>query len=478
MTQLLWFAINALLSLTSAQMTTSFSASPTAGEPPTTPPPTHSPIPSLSLPPLPPTFSDVSSAVDCWNSHITYSFSSTFLSELYRQGHVWSTTSFTSPITETSTYGYSLERCSTIYAGLTTLCDGYPRANDCSTTCSSTGYTSWTKEFTLSTSGRWLTPTWSTELTPTLVPTCTEAKDFSPECSRLVEGYSWLSSQIVKITATATATETSTAWVNEPHCVVSIPPTVTAMPPAKQRCSLKADSYEAYYWPTATATNTNAFCSPNATAPTATPTIPGRPNTAVVSGLTLTSPSLYHILHNATVFTYIGQKSTAAWGIGDPIYGISSVLPTLTYSQPPSPILSMSTECHKPSPHGATRCTLSYNPDFLIQDLFTVNAKAYYGDELPTPTMATICQTSYSPTIGMPLGEIAKQNEVGEDCEWTFSHSGRTTVLDRDMYSVSEFTASDYHAITAGAGEGPSTRTAQPGSGTTSTGGSAPTGVV
>jgi hypothetical protein len=214
---------------------------------------------------------------------------------------------------------------------------------------------------------------------------------------------------------------------------------------------MQADSYEAYFWPTPTQSNSDAFCG-NGTVPTGTPTIPGRPNTAVISGLTFTSPSIYHILHNATVHTYAGEAFSILYGNVAPIYSISSVLPKLTFAQPTNSILSQSKECHKPSPHGAVRCTISYEPDFHIQDVFTVNAKAYYGEELATPTTATICQASYSPTIGLPLVEVAAQNGVGEDCEWTFPHSGRTTLLNDNMYSVDGFGASDYHAITTAPG--------------------------
>jgi hypothetical protein len=128
----------------------------------------------------------------------------------------------------------------------------------------------------------------------------------------------------------------------------------------------------------------------------------------------------------------------------------------MTFAQPATSILSQYVECHKPSPHGATRCTLSHKPDFAIKDMFTIRAKAYYGKDLPTPpTIATICQASYTPTIGLPLLEVAKQNKVGEDCEWTFGHSGRTTLLEQNMYSVKGFSATDFHAITV-QGEGAS----------------------
>ena len=304
--------------------------------------------------------------------------------------------------------------------------------------------------FTVSGTGSWLTPTWSTELSQLPIPTCTVAKDLSPECSRLADAYTWRTSHI-----------DPTASISAPPCAVSLPPTIQPTPPAQQRCSLRAESYEAYYWPTSSASNSNAFC--NGTVPTGTPTIPGHPNTAIVSGLTFTSPSIYHILHNATVYKYVGHESSIAYGGGGAIYGISTEIPTLTFAQPTQSILSQYVECHKPSPHGATRCTISYKPDFNIQDISTVNAKAYYGEDLATPTTATICQASYAPTIGFPLLEVASQNGIGEDCEWTFTHSGRTTLLEENMYSVKGFSESDYHTIPAYGTEGLVTQTSRPG---------------
>lgn len=330
--------------------------------------------------------------------------------------------------------------------------------------CTSTGSTIWTDIYTETTTGSWVTPTWSTELEQIPSPTCTVAQDLSPQCSRLAEAYTWRTSQIPTDDPTAT-----TVYIAPPDCAVSVPP------PSTKRCSLTADSYEAYYWPTATPTNSNAFCSPNATAPTGTPTIPGRPNTAVISGLTLTSPYVYHILHNATVLSFEGRASSIGDGPGKSIYGISSSIPKLTFAQPSASILSQSKECHKPGHHGVARCTLSYHPDFNIKDLYTVNAKVYYGEELETPTTATICQASYSPVIALPLSEVAAQNKVGEDCEWTFSYSGRTVTLRPDVYSVTRFGGSDYHEITASGGVESSVQTPSPGSGTTLTSVAVPT---
>ncbi|OAG01388.1 uncharacterized protein CC84DRAFT_1228437 [Paraphaeosphaeria sporulosa] len=451
-----WFAVVSLVGATVAQTTTSDatteaprSSSTEDWTPPTTPPPTHAPFPSASAIPLPTEFSDIpKSIVECWDSLISYGVTRDFLVQQLASGAVYSWSDYDTPTVTTNTYEWPVVSCSTSYPGLTTLCDGYPRANDCYEQCTTIRSSSSTLQFTQTGTGGWLTPTWSTELQQLPIPTCTVAEDLSPECSRLAEAYTWRTSHI-----------DPTASISAPPCAVSLPPTIEPSPPAKARCSMHAESYEAYYWPTPSQSNSEAFCN-NGTNPTDTPTIPGRPNTAVVSGLTFTSPYIYHILHNATVYKYAGQSSSVAYGIGSAIYSISSELPKLTFAQATNSILAQSKECHRSNHHGAVHCTISYKPDFAIQDLFTANAKAYYGEELATPTTATICQASYAPTIGLPLGEVASQNRIGEDCEWTFAHSGRTTLLDDNMFSVARFGSNDYHAITTTPGASRSGMTA------------------
>ncbi|KAL5433084.1 hypothetical protein PMIN06_011794 [Paraphaeosphaeria minitans] len=439
-----WFAVVSFLGATFAQTTTSnttteapTSSSTEEWSPPTTPPPTHAPFPTASAIPLPTEFSDIpKSIVECWDSLISYGVTRDFLAQQLASGQVYSWSEFDTPTVTTNTYEWPIFSCTTSYSGLTTLCDGYPRANDCYEQCTTTGISSYTLQFTQTGTGEWLTPTWSTELQQLPIPTCTVAEDLSPECSRLAEAYTWRTSHI-----------DPTASISAPPCAVSLPPTIEPSPPAKARCSLHAESYEAYYWPTPSQSNPEAFCN-DSPVPTGPPTIPDRPKTAVISGLTFTSPSIYHILHNATIHRYAGEASSVAYGGGGPIHSISSTLPNLTLAQAATSILAQSKTCRKPSPHGAVRCTISYEPDFRVQDLFTVGAEIYYGEQLATPTAATICQASYAATIGLPLGEVAAQNGVGGDCEWTFAHSGRTTLVGEDMFSVDGFGSDDYHAIT------------------------------
>jgi len=227
-------------------------------------------------------------------------------------------------------------------------------------------------------------------------------------------------------------------------------------PAAKPKCSLNVGSYEGYYWPTSTPlpSNDSRSCAPNATAiPTGTPTIPVPRKTATTSGLTMTSPYAYHLLRNITLYTVKGYASSISPltdGHVEPIYASASSLSSLTLSQHPSSILAMEQECHKPSPRGATRCTRSHPPDYLIEDMFTVDPVHYYGAPLRTPSTVTICQASYKPVLALPLNDIASQNGVARECEWTWEHSQRTQIVGdvKDAVSFEGVKGSDWHAIT------------------------------
>lgn len=341
---------------------------------------------------------------------------------------------------------YTLHSCTNSLPGLTTLCDGYPRASDCIGSCTPTSLSTSTTVYTRTWTHSWMEPTWSTELDKLLKPSCTAAPDLSPECAQLAKAYSWRVSRFEE-NSNATQYPYASPWA--PRCSVLLTPPSQPTPSIKPRCSLQAGSYEAYYWPTR-GSDPSDFCSTSTPAPTGTPTISAAPTSATTSGLTMTSPYAYHVLHNVTVYTVQGYASSVGSGSnGKAVYKPSRVLSQLTLSQNPSSILSCTEECHKPSPRGATRCTMSFHQDFLIEDLFTVNAKNYYGKELATPTTATICQASVRPTVALELSELVAQNAFAEDCEWTSEHSLRTKIVGPEAITFARLRSDDYHAITA-----------------------------
>jgi hypothetical protein len=408
----------------SPTITTPLSASPA---------PTHPPIPIPNTPTLPPEFLDIpSSIISCWDSHASYSTASWFLYTelLHSQNYTWSpwtTTSYS-----LSTYLNELYSCNTTAVpSLTTLCDGHPRASTFQKTCQTVPET---YTWTISGEATYYTPPWSTELEQLPSPTCTVASDFGPECSRLKDAYNWrktyLQSQI----------PSPTGSVEGPGCRVLNPPTASAKP----LCYLEGGSWEAFYWPKPIPTG-SAFCYTNGTNTTATPTIPGQANTAVVSGLTLTSPSVYHFLRNPTLNTFAGRASL----VGDSSSGQDAFSPSttpafLTIAQRESDILTISRLCA--GSNKRRYCTFHASPGFSIADVATVRASEYCGIR-DCNTSKTIYQNDYRPTIGIPMSEIVAQNGVFGDCAWT-TPGARVRTAGPPAYSGKRIELGDWKPIT------------------------------
>lgn len=397
--------------------------------------PTHAPFPTPNLPALPSQFSDIpASAISCWDAHANYSTTSAFLSS-----QIWSAVQSSEsvyPPDHSIYYTWLNENanCSTTFVPpLTTLCDGYPRASTVLSSCKTTEETaSWSFYAT----DYWFSPTWSTELDQLPSPTCTPASDFGPVCSRLKDAYSWrvtqLQSQIPSVTGS----------IATPGCSVLIPTPTGAVPKAL----LQGGSWEAYHWPTPTP----SLCtnSTNGTNVTPTPVLSSGNVTAVVSGFTLTSPSVYHFLRNATLSTFAGRIS----GIGDSsINGEDAFAPSttaslLTVKQLEPDILTLWRGCGGSGKR--RRCTYHAVPgSFSIADLATVRIEEWcrpYG----CYESDTVYQDEYTPTAALAMTDIVSQNGVFTDCEWT--KPGRAIYTDGPAaWQGPKMKMSDWHEITA-----------------------------
>ncbi|CAI6333620.1 unnamed protein product [Periconia digitata] len=411
---------------------------------PTSPAPTHAPIPIASVIPLPSEYSHIAKQiVACWDSSIYYSFTSSFLDAQISSGRAHLSSTYPTPITETPTRVVAYGTCSTDFTSLTTLCDGYPRASTCNTQCWFTRTATETDTFTRYGTESWITPSWSTELERIVAPTCTVAADLSPQCADLAEAYSW---RVSRTNYSSTAMQNAYISPFPPGCKVLVKPT-NQPTPSRPKCSFKHSKYSAWFWPTPSPTESGAFCSPAAITPPSPPPTPL--NTAVISGLEVTSPYLYQFIENVTIYTYRGQASPiGSHTTGDPVYGVSTSLPQVTYSVLPESILSQKSSCLK-SVSGGPQCTVSFHPDFVLQDLFTVNATRYFKT-LPTPTTASaVCQNWYGGRIGIPLTDVAAQNGVGENCQWTaeYTRYGTTTTVIPQDVSLADAAGYQYKPI-------------------------------
>ncbi|KAF2001333.1 hypothetical protein P154DRAFT_575059 [Amniculicola lignicola CBS 123094] len=398
-----------------------------------TPAPSHPPIPTPNIPALPSEFSNLPpSVVSCWDAHANYSSASYFLAnQLYSSSNFtfseWSTTSYSFSTWINEYYGCS----TTLLPSLTTLCDGYPRASTAVSSCKTVVET---YTFTLSGTGIYYTPEWSTELQNLPSPTCTIASDFGPECSGLKDAYNWRKTQL------QSQVPTPTGSIQGPECSVLN----SVAPSAKPTCYLEGGSWEGYYWPKPIPTG-SAFCEVNGTDITATPTIPGQANTAVISGLTLTSPSVYHFLRNATLQTFAGRASSIGEiSSGDVAFSSSTSPPLLVVSQRESDILTIFRNCAGSGRRRA--CTFHASPGFSIADLETVRASEYCG-RWGCYSSETIFQDDYKATIGVAMSEIVAQNKVFSDCAWT-TPGAKIRSTGPPAYNGGRIKAEDWHKLT------------------------------
>ena len=384
----------------------------------------HPPIPTTTLPSLPSDFDDIPKGnLQCWESYFGYSFTRNFLYTEFGKSTTRIETTFSPPRSYSSTYSYNKDTgCTTTTLGLTTLCDNIPRASARDITCRTTSAIGTASIYEYASVISTYEPTWTSEFAKPK-PTCKVADDLGPICSRLFDAWKYRTSRIDA--ETPMPTDAALRKIQAiPPCIplVNIP-----APTARPTCRIAGVAYSAYHWSKATATGTD-FCNSNWTAPTGTPTIPGTPNTVVVSGLTLTSPDVYHFLKNIKVETYRGLASQPG-GMGPRPYGVwnaSTTIPALTVAQPDTAILQASKTCIGPE---RDLCTLFFAPDFRIQDLATVrsdNFNKYCGARCLSQGGGVIYQNSYSATLAIPISEVLKQNRgVLNECDWLRYESNR-----------------------------------------------------
>ena len=282
-------------------------------------------------------------------------------------------------------------------------------------------------------------------------PACTIAPNDSPMCDRVVSAYSWW------VTSKAEASKTSVPWTPPegdlaiPTCWQLVKPT----PDARPTCKLDYSSHDIFYWPTPTPTGTD-FCNSSWVAPTLEPTIPGKPNTAVVSGFTLTSPTVYHFFRDFNLSTLAGTRTRADHGyiVTRNVFHPYTITPgprTLTYAQLESDMISVSWRKRSKS-----QTSYTYNNDFRINDIHTIRAEKWYGNHsnFRAEPNSTIFQDEVEPYLAVPYKELAIENKVNglEDCQWVLG----VKTMRRGVYIHDSMSLSDFHPITDTGSLGPS----------------------
>ncbi|KAH7121102.1 hypothetical protein B0J11DRAFT_589965 [Dendryphion nanum] len=401
----------------------------------------HPPVPAASFPALPSEFNDIPGSYQkCWTSFYDYSFTRNFLFTEFAKSSTRIVTTFNPPRTGISTYsGNAVEDCSTTLFGTTILCDNATRASSHQTNCRTRptiGTVSWTEYQSDITT---ITPTWTSQFQKPS-PTCKVASDLSPVCSRMFDAWRWHTAQWSS--QKPVPTDITTRIYNAvPQCT---PLTYTPSPSAQPLCRISASLYQAYHWPKP-APSGSAFCTSDATLPSKTLTIPNQPSTTVVSGHTLTSPSIYHFLKNVQVETYIGAAIQPG-GLGPQarnIWAVSSFIPAdkpLTVAQLESQLLTVSETCIG---RELDYCSLHLNTGFRVHDISTVRSEIYRShcvDKCFGEKGGVIYQTAYRPTIAIPVSDVMRQNgDIFRDCFWVlddYSEGGWRTYYSSETAAV------------------------------------------
>lgn len=376
-----------------------------------TSPPDHPPVPTASWPALPANFSDLPpDSTECWNSHFSFSFTTYFLwSEAAKtQSPIYST--FSPPITHNRTYtGNFATDCTTTTYGLTTLCDGVPRAESRRSQCRDNIIVTSDVWYQYSTLISYRTATWTSSYKQ-VQPTCKPAPDGSDLCTRLYDAYTYRSSLLKSETTLAPSYLGTLYNMIGPRCTRTSSATTTN---TDTSCRLYAKTYSAYYWPTP-APSGSEFCE-SSTKPT--PTITGPPKTAVISGHTLTSPSVYHFLRDIRLDS--ASPGARRWNVSTTLPPSAAVL---TVAQRESDILS----AYEYICRGieADFCSVKFTADFRVHDVRTVRAEAYSRDCSNFCSLdgdGVLYQSNFRADIAVPVSEIVAQNgEVvgGKDCVW------------------------------------------------------------
>jgi len=377
--------------------------------------------PTAVLPKLPAEFSNIpEESLACWNSWANYQLRSQVPNPgiiATDSDSLWRSV-YETPKSYFEDYSYCSETVNEVPVGLTTLCDQVPRVSRFERTTSWTLHV-WTYNYTETETASWVhIPGTTISGYENWEPSCTVAENYEPLCETVNSAYSWWRSQASQTPATTTVAVTET--LAAPSCMQLVP-TPTG---AKPTCAMEFSSHEVWYWPTAAPSGTD-FCNSSWAPVTATPTIPGKANTAIVSGKTLTSPSVYYFIKSVTVHTLAGTRRRADESF---IRSSNVWLPSttinpqtiLTAKQLESDIISY-TYSYANRPHANVGHL--YNKDFKVIDISTMRSRPYFSNRERSRDGKTIVQEMITPSLAVPALEVATQNGLFADCEWSKTES-------------------------------------------------------
>jgi len=237
-----------------------------------------------------------------------------------------------------------------------TLCDGYPRLNG---STSITGI-----DTTPATTSTVFFPTQTAVYRNASAPSCIIPSD---ECAVLQAEYTSSSIAYSAYEAqTGSITLPPVPWPTSPICGQAILPNRTSMSLIPPACAVDTATMQLLYWPVAT--TSGDLCHGNGSTITATPTIPGQPNTVVYMNNTLTSPTVYMAFQNV-------------WKVDADYVARSSFQQTLL----PLPASAVSSRCGKigggfGSPQSMNYADLNWP---VPANAYRCQPKCFTNDDLP-----------------------------------------------------------------------------------------------
>ncbi|KAK0793156.1 hypothetical protein LTR02_001610 [Friedmanniomyces endolithicus] len=269
-----------------------------------------------------------------------------------------------------------------------TLCDGYPRLNG---TTSITG---------IDTTPASISTVFFTTTTPVSrnvsAPTCVIG---SSACAVLQSEYTAASiaySNYVVSGYSATLTISAPPYATSPICGRATIPPFQMMTEAPAACAVNTASLQLLYWPVATIGGD--LCHGNGSTVTATPTIPGQPNTVLYMNTTLTSPTVYMQFKN--VFA-IGTDYVAKSSFQNTLLPLA---PTAVSSRCGlvgggfGPLQSMDyADLNQPVPASAYRC----QPKCFTNDQLPENWQTPYT-KYATENRCSTIWNDYNPALSVP----------------------------------------------------------------------------
>ncbi|KAH7122833.1 hypothetical protein B0J11DRAFT_581508 [Dendryphion nanum] len=295
---------------------------------------------------FPSSISDLNpSDFSCWTSHVSYSLLTSSIQNAAETDKL----KFTYSSTTVTTIGDYIINRPTAEA---TLCDGSPRVTGLATPTGSARTTTQT-----------IRTVWTSTWMP-LRPTCT-VESYGKECRSM---YSSLASITSRLSASPQGTPSTTipSFMITPPCRT---PDTYPNPTAPISCSLVVSTYKVLYWPV---TMKGDFCGTQSTIPP-TPTISGKPNTALYSGLTITSPTIYYVLDNMHMQTFAGLVNGNRALTWMPLHKYATTPPPLALPQDPVqiPVSSAIISCNL-----GRQCFTTLQP-FAFEHLSTAPARQY-----------------------------------------------------------------------------------------------------